>query len=226
MTTDRPAPNAFAREQLDVLRRIVERDFRRADRAHDFDHIERVERLAARLAAAEGGDVDLARAAALVHDYHRLDGAYGLGSSGDSGNAAARVALEACGAPDPVIRLIAECVAYTDQYAIAGDELVAPSIEAAVVRDADNLDAMGAIGIARAFVFGATLDEPMWRPDAPVRRSYDRGHAPSVIHHFYEKLLLLHDELGTEAGRALGAVRHAELERFVEAFRAEWDAER
>jgi len=161
---------SFTHDQLEVLRGAVRQDFATADRAHDIDHIERVERMAARLAQEEGGDVHLARAAALVHDYHRLDGAHGLGSSGNRGNAAARRALDACGASEEMIATISACVAYTDCYAIAGDELVAPCVEAAVVRDADNLDAMGAIGIARAFAFGATLEEPMWAPDAAPHR--------------------------------------------------------
>ncbi len=205
---------------------MVREDFTAADRAHDIDHIERVERMAARLAWEESGDASVARAAALVHDYHRLDGAHGLGSSGTGGYAAGRQALEACGASEEAIRAIADCVAYTDRYAIAGDETTAPSVEATVVRDADNLDAMGVIGIARAFSFGATLGEPMWKPDEKVRETYHRGHAPSVLHHFYEKLLHLRDELTTPAAQAIGATRHLELERFVESFRAEWDADR
>lgn len=217
---------SLTQHQLEVLRAAVRRDFAAADRAHDMDHIERVERMAARLAEEEGCDAHLARAAALVHDYHRLNDAHGLGSSGERSNVAARRVLEACGAPAEVITAISSCVGYTDRYAISGDELVAPSVEASVVRDADNLDAMGAIGIARAFAFGATLDEPMWAPDEPVRDRYDRGRAPSVIHHFYEKLLHLRDELTTSAGRAEGTARHLELESFITTFRAEWNAER
>lgn len=213
-------------DQLEILRCVVREDFSAADRAHDIDHIERVERMSARLARDEGGDVGIARAAALVHDYHRLDGAHGLGTSGAGGYAAARQALEACGASEEAIPAIVDCMAYTDRYAIAGDDTIAPSIEAAVVRDADNLDAMGAIGIARAFSFGATLDEPMWKPSEEVRDGYDRGHAPSVLHHFYEKLLHLHDELTTAAARTIGVTRQLELERFVESFRAEWEAKR
>lgn len=213
-------------DQLEVLRSVVREDFSAADRAHDIDHIERVERMAARLARDEGGDVAVARAAALVHDYHRLDGEHGLGTTGAGGYAATQQALKACGADEEAMSAIVDCIAFTDRYAIAGDDTIAASIEAAVVRDADNLDAMGAIGIARAFSFGATLNEPLWNPSEKVGDGYDRGHAPSVLHHFYEKLLHLQDELTTAAAQAIGATRHLELERFVKSFRAEWEAER
>ena len=214
------------RNRLALLRAKVRADFVVADRAHDFDHLERVERLAARLADIEGCDVDLARPAALVHDYHRLDGNHGLGTAGDDGAQRASRVLETCGYSDEMISAICACVAYTDRYQISGDALIPPSPEAAVVRDADNLDAMGAVGVARAFAFGAVIDEPMWRPEEPHRDRYDRGVAPSVIHHFYEKLLHLRDELTTSAGRNLGQARHAEMERFVASFEAEWLAKR
>jgi uncharacterized protein len=217
---------AATSDRLSLLRERVRADFVGADRAHDIDHLERVERLAARLADLEGCDVNLVRSAALVHDYHRLKGQHGLGTTGDDGTASAGLVLESCGYSVEMVTAICVCVAYTDRYQISGDVLIPPSPEAAVVRDADNLDAMGAVGIARAFAFGAVIDEPMWRPDEPVRDRYDHGVAPSVIHHFYEKLLHLCDELTTSSGRDLGQARHAELQRFVASFEAEWLGER
>ncbi|MFR9753727.1 HD domain-containing protein [Nocardia sp. 004] len=216
--------NSFTEQQLSTLRDTVARHFADADRAHDIDHLHRVERMAARLARVEGLDETLARAAALVHDYHRLDGAHGLETSGAGGAHHVREVLAGCGAAAEAIERVEECVNYTDQYAMSGDTLAAPSREAEVVRDADNLDAMGAIGIARAFAFGATIDEPMWNPAAAIRDHYDRGRAPSVIHHFHEKLLNLRHELTTPTAKAIGEARHEQLQQFVTTFCAEWDA--
>ena len=95
-----------------------------------------------------------------------------------------------------------------------------------IVVDADVLDAMGAIGIARAFTYGATIGEPIWEPGHDLAGTYTSGRTSSVVAHFYEKLLRLHGELRTAAGRELGAPRHAFLVEFLRRFHDEFgDAE-
>jgi uncharacterized protein len=101
------------------------------------------------------------------------------------------------------------------------------SIEAALVQDADRLDAIGAIGIARAFAYGGHMGRPLHDPAvAPVEHnsfaSYQKNSAPT-LNHFYEKLLHLKDRLNTDAGRKVAHERHAFMEAYVARFLAEWD---
>jgi uncharacterized protein len=99
--------------------------------------------------------------------------------------------------------------------------------EGAVVQDADRLDAIGAIGIARAFAFGGSRGRAMYEPDAPpeMHDSFDayktsQGH---TLNHFHEKLFLLRDRMNTRAARAIAEERHRYMEGFVARFLAEWD---
>ena len=100
------------------------------------------------------------------------------------------------------------------------------TLEAAVVQDADRLDAIGAIGVARAFAFGGAKGRLLFDPETPPVShesfaAYQRNSGPT-INHFYEKLLLLKDRMQTPAGRRLAAERHAFLEHFLRQFFAEW----
>ncbi|MCE5289972.1 MAG: HD domain-containing protein [Nocardiaceae bacterium] len=208
---------------LDVLAARVKTDFESNEGAHDFHHLRRVASLARRIAEAEGADPSVAQAAALVHDYHRLLDDYGVGQPADAALAAISRVLRDCGITDEeVTRRVIECVAFTDKYLCAGDQVIAPSAEAAAVRDADNLDAIGAVGIARALTFGAHLGEPIWVDDEPIRDVYEHGRAPSVIHHFHEKLLHLADEMTTCAGKEIAIERHEYVEDFSRRIRSEW----
>ena len=101
--------------------------------------------------------------------------------------------------------------------------------EGAVVQDADRLDAIGAIGIARAFAYGGWRGRALFEPGVPsvmhaTAESYRDG-SGSTINHFAEKLLLLKDRLNTEAARRLAADRHRFMEQFLERFHAEWSGE-
>jgi uncharacterized protein len=108
-----------------------------------------------------------------------------------------------------------------------GVETPVSSVEAALVQDADRLDAIGAIGIARAFAYGGHKGRPLHDPAvAPVSHdsfaSYQKNTAPT-LNHFYEKLLHLKDRLNTDAARRVAEGRHAYMEGFVARFLAEWD---
>jgi uncharacterized protein len=101
------------------------------------------------------------------------------------------------------------------------------SPELMAVQDADRLDAIGALGIARAFAYGGSKGQPMHDPDLPPRRDLDHGSyrqgKSTSVNHFHEKLLTLKGRLNTEAARAIAAERHRFMETFLERFLAEWE---
>ena len=104
------------------------------------------------------------------------------------------------------------------------------TLEGQCVQDADRLDALGAIGIARTFAYGGHKGQPLHDPDARPEMhasfdAYKRG-GGSSINHFYEKLLLLKDRMNTATGKRLAAERHAVMERFLEQVLAEWEGTR
>ena len=191
---------------------------------HDWAHIRRVWLMARRLAAAEpGADALVTELAALLHDiadwkFH--------GGDYEAGPRAARAWLLSQGADEVLVQRV-ETVIREVSFKGLGVATPVSSLEAALVQDADRLDAIGAIGIARAFAYGGHKGRPLH--DAAVLpvshdsfASYQQNTAPT-LNHFYEKLLHLRDRLNTDAARAVAASRHAFMEAFVARFLAEWD---
>jgi uncharacterized protein len=125
--------------------------------------------------------------------------------------------------PENIYPDILEAIHYTDRFTFSDRSLYDTTIEARAVRDADCLDAMGAIGVARAFAFGGAHDIPLWR-DTPLREdaTYIQSDRPSsTMEHFRDKLLRLVGELQTGTAIKLGAGRHAYLHGFVSQFMEE-----
>jgi uncharacterized protein len=182
---------------------------------HDMHHVWRVFRLGMRICDAlesEAADREVVGAAALTHDVHRVRGD-GTGVDPEATLGEIRALLAEAGFPAGKVDDVLHCVAVHDEYAFRGETVRADTVEAEVLRDADNLDATGAVGVARTFAFGGAHGTPMWDPD---------GEAYSQLYHFEDKLLRLREEMHTDPGRAIAEERHAFLERFRERFRAEW----
>jgi len=195
---------------LERIRAQVRDDFDTTVVAHDFDHLMRVEQHAKWIAEHETGNadkpvnVDIVRSAALLHDYHRfLEIKTGSHVSPIVADPLVRVVLSKAGAPEEDVDQICECIDFTERFKCAGDDIrgLGVSREAMIVRDADMLDALGAVGIARAMMFGAKLGQPL-SSAKPLAGQFRHGKANSVIHHFHEKLLRLEAEFMTEAGAA------------------------
>lgn len=183
---------------------------------HDLDHAWRVFLLGTRLALAVGADAAAVQPAALVHDLHRTIGEPGDHVHPTESLDAVRAQLDRAGYGAARIEAVCHCVAVHDEYDYRGIEHAAETLEAEVLRDADNLDAMGAVGVARCFAFTALAGEPLWDPS-------DNGH--SGLGHFDDKLLQLVDEMHTDPARELAEERHAFLESFKAQFEAEWFGE-
>jgi uncharacterized protein len=217
----------MANSLVDAIRVQVEADFADDNTGHDIAHLDRVYGLAQRLQESEGGNILVLAGASYVHDYHRVlerrSGAYGGGYKRDAVDDLVAVSLQAVDFPAELIRSVCDCVNFTDRYSFSGHALDAPSIEARILRDADNLDALGAIGIARAFMFGGALREPIWVDHTEPAEEYRAGVTTSVVHHFYEKLLRVKDDMLTDAGRALASERHDFMVAFLGQLRDEWE---
>lgn len=193
---------------------------------HDYFHIMRVKELAVRLAKEEGGDVYIAQLAALLHDI--ADWKFHDGDL-NAGPKLATEWLESLGESPETVKKVAEIIKEVS-YKGAGVKTTPSTIEGKVVQDADRLDALGAIGIARTFAYGGRFERPMYDPDQPpvMHQTFEeyKNSRGTTFNHFYEKILLLKDRLSTEAARTLAAERHKFVEDFVERFLLEWEGKK
>jgi uncharacterized protein len=175
---------------------------------HDFDHTLRVYHMATRLAEEEGADLQTVQLAALLHDVDDRK----LSPETCEGKLRAVNFLKENGVENEKIQEIVEIISRISFSA----QLPPPdSIEGKCVRDADRLDAMGAIGIARTFAFGGSRGRRMHDPEGVDQNA--------SIQHFYDKLLRLKDDMLTSTGKRLAAERDRYMRAFLEQFYAEWD---
>jgi uncharacterized protein len=202
---------------------LVKSKFTDQEGSHDWFHIDRVRKNALFIQQHEGGDPLLIELAALLHDYsdHKYNG-------GDFEIGAQEVYQLLCnlGASEELARKVADIVSVVS-YKGAGVHDQSTSLEGRIVRDADRLDAIGAIGIARAFSYGGSKQRALYDPNvAPTlhqtKEAYqqDNGH---TINHFYEKLLLLKERMETPTAQNMAQVRHAFMETFLAQFMSEWN---
>ena len=175
---------------------------------HDFDHTLRVYHMATRLAQEEGADLQTVQLAALLHDVDDRK----LSPETYEGKLRAVNFLKENGVEDGKIREIVDIISRISFSA----QLPPPdSIEGKCVRDADRLDALGAIGIARTFAFGGSRGRRMHDPEGIDKNA--------SIQHFYDKLLRLKAEMLTPTGKRLAEQRDAYMRAFLEQFYGEWD---
>jgi uncharacterized protein len=190
-----------------------------ADPAHDFSHSRRVLANALRIAATEGGDTEVLAAAAYLHDIANLPKHHPEArlSSERSAARSEEIAREAGFSADAIVRLkdAVLCHSYS-----RGLEPV--TLEGRIFQDADRLDAVGMIGIARTFTVGGALGRPMYDAEDPF---LEHGRMPddkqNTLDHFYVKLFKLCDRMQTPTGQQLARERTARMRRFVEELRAE-----
>jgi uncharacterized protein len=224
--TDSKGPTQHSRE-ITALIALVTESYQPDSPTHDVSHLARVASLGARICAAEGGDPRIVTAAAWLHDLHRDKkvAEYRFFSSPEDFDDRAVDYLTRAGVPKSVHEPILHAIHYTDRYSFSDRFPSSSSIEARCVRDADNLDAVGAIGIARSFTFGGSHDIALWVPETrSTNEEYDQTNRPrSTLHHFHEKLLRLRDEFETEVARRLAERRCGYLQDFVDQFMLEWE---
>lgn len=196
-----------------------------AEGGHDWFHIQRVYKNALLIANGETCDEIVVKLGALLHDI--ADSKFHAGDE-TIGPKVAREFLESEGVSEVIISHVIQII---DNISFKGGktEKAFSSIELDIVQDADRLDAIGAIGIARAFNYGGFKNRAMYDPKiAPKmnmsKEEYKNSQAPT-INHFYEKLLLLKDKMNTETGKQIAEQRHNYMQEFLAQFYAEWDGE-
>lgn len=211
-------------EQLKAMEQYAKRVLSSDTSGHDWSHIERVVNTTKTIAKAEGADLFICEAAALLHDV-----------------------IDDKIVQDPAVAL-KELKKFLTSIEVAPEEIEAIesiitrmsfknhqenhelSLEGRVVQDADRLDAIGAIGIARVMCYSGSTGRPIHRPNMKPRENltpeeYRNGESTAIMH-FYEKLLKLKDLMNTDYGKKLAKGRHAFLEMYLEQFYAEWDGKR
>lgn len=202
---------------------FVKETLSNAEAGHDWFHIERVFKTAQNINQKENGDELVVAFAALLHDI--ADPKFNNGDE-EIGPKMAADFLKSISVDDEVIthvKLIIQNMSFKNSF----DENSFSSKEMQIVQDADRLDAIGAIGIARAFTYGGfknrVLYDPEIKPEQHLNKeSYKNTTAPT-INHFYEKLLLLKDMMNTSAGKEMAQQRHDFMLLYLGHFYNEWD---
>ncbi|WP_274474870.1 HD domain-containing protein [Mangrovimonas aestuarii] len=209
--------------QLNQAYDFTKKTLSHAEGGHDWFHTQRVANNALTIAKKENVDVFVVELAALLHDI--ADSKFHNGDETIGPNVA-RDFLESIEVDS---RTIDHVVKIIENISFKGGHKTSDfhSTELAVVQDADRLDALGAIGIARCFNYGGFKNRAIYNPDIPpnlnmTKEEYKNSSAPS-INHFYEKLLLLKDQMLTQTGRELAEQRHQFMELYLKQFYAEWD---
>jgi uncharacterized protein len=211
---------------IEETRKYVEQELTGEGSGHDWYHIERVWNLAKRIGLEEGCDMYIVEMSALLHDIGdpklyagdttvapRMIGAWLDKMSVDSG------------AREHIMHIIGHM---SFSKSLEG-KITQKSKEFMVVQDADRLDALGAVGIARCLVYSGHKGRPIWNPSDKIREGMSveeyRGDGGSAIGHFYEKLFKLKDQMNTATGKRLAEGRHSVMELYVEQLMSEWEGE-
>ncbi|SDE14711.1 uncharacterized protein SAMN05216464_104122 [Mucilaginibacter pineti] len=203
---------------IDATVQFVRETLKNAEGGHDWWHIHRVWTNAKLIAQTENADMLTVELAALLHDiadskFHGGDEEIGPRTAGEF--------LRAQKADAAIIEHVQQIIRHIS-FKASFDKVSFQSTELAIVQDADRLDAIGAIGIARAFTYGGFKGRELYNPEVKPnlnmsKEEYKNTTAPT-INHFYEKLLLLKDKMNTETGRKLAAQRHDFMVAYLDQF--------
>ena len=211
---------------LDKTILFVKQQLENAEGGHDWFHIERVYKNALLIAQEEACDLTVVKLAALLHDI--ADSKFHNGDE-TVGPKIARAFLESENVAEATIVHVINII---ENISFKGGnfEIKFHSKELEIVQDADRLDAIGAIGIARCFNYGGFKNRALYNPKIQPKlnmskEEYKNSDSPT-LNHFYEKLLLLKDKMNTATGKKLAEARHHYMENFLSQFYAEWEGEK
>ena len=210
---------------VNKVQKLVQNKFSTQEGSHDWFHIERVLKISMHLHKSEGGNKEVIQLAALLHDIsdHKYNG-----GDFEKGKEEAYQIITKEGGDQTLANKVADIIPQISfKGALVKDTEIC--LEGKIVRDADRLDAIGAIGIARAFAYGGSRNRPLYNPDVkPMNHTSKEQYLNSkshTINHFYEKLLLLKDRMHTETAKKIAAHRQEIMMNYLEEFYAEWNVE-
>lgn len=212
-------------EHIEKTINFVKEKLEGAEAGHDWFHIERVWKLSKKISEKEGGNLEIIELSALLHDiadpkFHNGDETLATKISSEF--------LKSIKVEENIINqvlYIIENISFKNRK----ESHQNPSLELQIVQDADRLDAIGAIGIARTFNFGGFKNNLMYHPDIQPKlnmskEEYKKSNG-TTINHFYEKLLLLKDLMNTETAKKIASERHDFMLKFLDEFYKEWKVE-
>ena len=202
------------------VKKIFENDFS----GHDYFHTLRVFKMATHIATEEKANLEIVQLAALLHDVDDIK----LSPQTHAQKINARRFLAANNFPETTICNICQII---DEVSYLGNDSVTPkTLEGKCVQDADRLDALGAVGIARAFAYGGNHNRLMYHPDIKPKMNMGKeeyiNHISTTVNHFYEKLFKLTELINTSTARKIATEREAYMKNFIAEFMDEWDGTR
>lgn len=209
---------------IDRALEFVKEKFSNDFSGHDYFHTLRVFNMATRIAEREGANLEIVQLAALLHDVDDRK----LSPDTCETKAKARAFLFDNGVSEEATEAICRIIS---EISYAGKDSVIPStLEGMCAQDADRLDAIGAIGIARAFAYGGNHNRLIHHPDIKPKTDMTKeeyyGHKSTTVNHFYEKLLLLKDMMSTETAKEIASSRDLYMREFLLELAAEWEGEK
>ena len=209
------------RDIIDQTLEYVKKVFENEYSGHDYFHTLRVFKMATRIAEKENADVEIVQLVALLHDVDDFK----LSPETYEEKANARSFLRDNQVQEETIEKICQIIG---EISFVGKDSVVPqTLEGKCAQDADRLDAIGAIGIARAFAYGGNHNRVMYDPDVKPNMNMSkeeyRNHKSTTVNHFYEKLFLLADMMNTQTAKEIAKERERYMKAYIAEFMDEWD---
>lgn len=211
---------------IDIIKPHIIELFKEDSSGHDISHLVRTMNIALNICDKENGDRLIVGIAAFMHDIHRImqNTSGKFVSPKDSLEKVREILNNTDLSPDKIDK-ICFCIEYHEEYNWNGKNV--EDLNTLILQDADNLDAIGAIGIGRTFLYGGAHNVKMYDENVPINDNNDysefKGDDPSTIHHFYHKLFKLKDNMNTKTAKEQAIRRTEYMKEFVKEFLDEWN---
>ena len=212
--------NLLISATIEYVKEVFATDFS----GHDFFHTMRVYQMATKIAMEEKADLQIVQLAALLHDVDDRK----LSPETCENKDRAVAYMRSKGLSEDTITRVKDIIG--EVSFVGTDSVVPKTLEGKCVQDADRLDALGAMGIARAFAYGGNHNRVMYDPEIPpalnMGKEVYQNHVSTTVIHFYEKLFLLKDMMNTESAKRIAGHRERYMREYIDEFLAEWDGTR
>lgn len=211
---------------IDIIKPYIMELFKNDSSGHDISHLIRTMNIAIKLCDKENGDKLIVGIAAFMHDIHRImQNETGSFVSPKDSISKLKEILEKTNLSLDVIEKICYCIEFHEEYNWNGKNVT--NQNALILQDADNLDAIGAIGIGKIFLYGGAHNVIMYDDSIPLdieeKYSEESRDDPSTIHHFYHKLFKLKDNMNTKTAKEIAVDRVTYMQNFISEFLVEWN---